>query len=270
MKQKVRVAELNRYPVKSLAGIPLTTADVEEKGITFDRNWLVTLPSGKFLTQREIPKMALVKTTISERSDLTLSAEGRPSITVPHASHPDDIDFKRVTVWKDECYAIDEGDDVAAWLSEFFETKCRLVKMKDGFKRPILDDGKEFDGSVRFQDQYPLLVISTASLQDLNNKLEKPLPMNRFRPNIVIEGCDPFAEDEFKTLTSSSGVVISSAKPCARCVITTTDQRTAERDVEPLKTLATFRSSEHGVLFGQNYIVNHSGRLKVGDELTAE
>ena len=120
----VRIVELNRYPVKSLAGISLSSANLEEKGITFDRNWLVTLPSGKFLTQREIPKMALVKTAISENGDLTLSAEGRNNITVPHAKHDEEMDFKRVTVWKDECYAIDEGDDVAAWLSEFLETKC--------------------------------------------------------------------------------------------------------------------------------------------------
>ncbi|MBA3857356.1 MAG: hypothetical protein C0507_10655 [Cyanobacteria bacterium PR.3.49] len=268
--KKVRVIELNRYPVKSLGGIPLSAANVEEKGIAYDRNWLVTLPSGKFLTQREIPKMALVNTDVSDGGDLTLSAEGRSSITVRHAVHADDTDFKRVTVWRDECYAIDEGDDVAAWLSEFLETKCRLVKMKDGFKRPINDDGKEYDGSVRFQDQYPLLVISTSSLEALNEKLEKRLPMNRFRPNIVIEGCNAFEEDEFKTLTSASGLTLTSAKPCARCVITTTDQKTAERSVEPLKTLATFRNSEQGVLFGQNLLVTQGGTLKVGDELTAE
>lgn len=267
--KNVRIVELNRYPVKSLAGISLSSATLEEKGITFDRNWLVTLPSGKFLTQRELPKMALIKTAISENGDLTLSANGRNNITIPRANH-DGEDFKRVTVWRDECYAIDEGDDVAAWLSEFLDTKCRLVKMKDGFKRPIVDEGKEFDGSVRFQDQYPLLVISTASLEALNDKLETPLPMNRFRPNIVIAGCKPFEEDEFKTLTSPSGVTLTSAKPCARCVITTTDQATAQRSVEPLKTLATFRSSENGVLFGQNLLVTQPGNLNVGDELNAE
>jgi len=268
--KKVRIVELNRYPVKSLGGISLDNATIEEKGIRFDRNWLVTLPSGKFLTQREIPKMALVHTAINENGDLTLSADGRQSITVPHVDHPEDLDFKRVTVWKDECYAIDEGDDVAAWLSDYLETKCRLVKMKDGFKRPIIDEGKEFEGSVRFQDQYPLLVISKASLDALNAKLDKPLPMNRFRPNIVIEGCEPFEEDEFKTLTSQSGVTLASAKPCARCVITTTDQKTAERGVEPLRTLAGFRASESGVLFGQNLTVTKPGDLKVGDELSAE
>lgn len=268
--KKVRVVELNRYPVKSLAGISMSSARLEEKGIAFDRNWLVTLPSGKFLTQREIPRMALVKTAVSDAGELTLSADGHSDITVPHRHHDDSIDFKRVTIWKDECYAIDEGDEVAAWLSEFLETKCRLVKMKDGFKRPVLDDGKEFDGSVRFQDQFPLLVISLASLQALNDKLEKPLPMNRFRPNIVIDGCAPFEEDEFKTFTSPSGVTLTSAKPCARCVVTTTDQKTAQRGVEPLKTLATFRSSEHGVLFGQNLLVTHPGNLSVADELSAE
>ncbi|MBA3994021.1 MAG: hypothetical protein C0469_10890 [Cyanobacteria bacterium DS2.3.42] len=266
----VSIVQLNRYPVKSLAGISIPSAKLEEKGITFDRNWLVTLPSGKFLTQREIPKMALVKTAITERGDLTLSAEGRSNITVAHTVHEGNAEYKRVTVWKDECYAIDEGDSVAEWLSEFLETKCRLVKMKDGFKRPIIDEGKEFDGSVRFQDQYPLLVISLASLAALNEKLETHVPMNRFRPNIVIDGCEPFEEDEFKTLHSGSGVTLSSAKPCARCVITTTDQTTAERGVEPLRTLATFRASEHGVLFGQNLLVTHPGKLSVGDDLTAE
>ncbi|HNB21113.1 MAG TPA: MOSC N-terminal beta barrel domain-containing protein [Candidatus Melainabacteria bacterium] len=265
----VRIVELNRYPVKSLGGISLSAASIEEKGIQFDRNWLVTLPSGKFLTQREIPKMALVRTAVSENGDLTLSAEGHADIQVPRASHSPDADFKRVTVWKDECYAIDEGDKVAAWLSDVLETKCRLVKMKDGFKRPIIDEGKEFEGSVRFQDQYPLLVISTASLAALNEKLEKPLPMNRFRPNIVIEGCEPFEEDQFKTLISSSGVALASAKPCARCVVTTTDQSTAERGVEPLRTLATFRTSEQGVLFGQNLTVTSRGNLQVGEHLEA-
>lgn len=268
--KKVRVVELNRYPVKSLAGISLKTASLEEKGITFDRNWLVTLPSGKFLTQREIPKMALVKTSLNDNGDLTLNAEGCPSLTVKRTANGDSDDFKRVTVWKDECYAIDEGDDAAAWLSDYLETKCRLVKMKDSFNRPIIDEGKEFDGSVRFQDQYPLLVISTASLQALNEKLDTPVPMNRFRPNIVIEGCDPFEEDEFKTLVSANGVTLTSAKPCARCVITTTDQETAQRSVEPLKTLATFRNSESGLLFGQNLLVTTPGELKVGEELNAE
>lgn len=267
--KKVRVIELNRYPVKSLGGIALSSAHIEEKGIRFDRNWLVTSPSGKFLTQREIPKMALIHTAVSDKGDLTLSMEGHPDIKVPHVAHPEDADFKRVTVWKDECYAIDEGDDVAAWLSEVLQSKCRLVKMKDGYKRPIIDDGKELGGSVRFQDQFPLLVISTASLQALNEKLSTPLPMNRFRPNIVIDGCDPFEEDQFKTLKSAAGVTLSSAKPCARCVITTTDQATAERGVEPLRTLATFRSSDQGVLFGQNLTVTKTGDLKVGDELEA-
>ena len=265
----VRVIELNRYPVKSLGGIALTSAHIEEKGIRFDRNWLVTLPSGKFLTQREIPKMALIRTDVSDSGDLTLSMEGYQDITVPHVTHAEDADFKRVTVWKDECYAIDEGDDVAAWLSEVLQSKCRLVKMKDGFKRPIIDEGKEFEGSVRFQDQFPLLVISTASLQALNEKLDAPLPMNRFRANIVIEGCEPFEEDKFKTLTSAAGVTLSSAKPCARCVVTTTDQATAERGVEPLRTLASFRSSENGVLFGQNLTVTKTGNLKIGEVLEA-
>lgn len=267
--KKVSIVQLNRYPVKSLGGISLTTANLEENGITFDRNWLVTLPSGKFLTQREIPRMALVKTAITEKGDLTLSADGRSDITVAHTVHEGNAEYKRVTVWKDEVYAIDEGDSVAEWLSEFLETKCRLVKMKGGFKRPIIDEGKEFEGSVRFQDQYPLLVVSLASLAALNEKLETHVPMNRFRPNIVIDGCEAFEEDEFKTLSTSS-VTLTSAKPCARCVITTTDQRTAERSVEPLKTLATFRSSENGVLFGQNLLVTKSGNLSVGDELTAE
>ncbi len=267
--KKVSIVQLNRYPVKSLVGISLPSARLDEKGITFDRNWLVTLPSGKFLTQREIPRMALVKTALTEKGDLTLSAEGRSDIIVTHAVHEAHAEYKRVTVWKDEVYAIDEGDSVAEWLSDFLGTKCRLVKMQNGFKRPIIDHGKEFEGSVRFQDQYPLLVISLASLVALNEKLETHVPMNRFRPNIVIDGCEAFEEDKFKTLSTPS-VTLTSAKPCARCVITTTDQRTAERGVEPLKTLASFRSSENGVLFGQNLLVTKPGRLSVGDELTAE
>jgi uncharacterized protein YcbX len=269
--KKVRVIELNCYPVKSLAGISLSTVTLEEKGVTFDRNWLVVLPSGEFLTQREIPKMALVKTALSEGGELSLNAIGRSALTVLENDHNNSNNLMRVTVWKDECYAVDAGDAAATWLSEFLETKCRLVKMKDGFRRPIIDaeDGKEFDGSVRFQDQFPLLAISLASLQALNDKLVEPVPMNRFRPNIVIDGCDPFEEDEFKIFTSSSGVTLTSAKRCARCIITTTDQITAKRDAEPLKTLATFRRSQSGVLFGQNLLVTQPGSLSVGEELNA-
>lgn len=269
--KKVSIVELHRYPVKSLGGIDLKEATLEIKGITYDRNWLVTTPSGKFITQREIPRMALVKTSVNEEGDLLLEAEGQAPLTVPKTVHSPSMDFKRVTVWHDECYAIDEGDAAAEWLSTFLKTKARLVKMKDDFDRPVIDDGKHFeDTSVRFQDQYPLLIISRASLKFLNDRLEKPVPMDRFRPNIVVDDCEAFDEDKWTTLTAEDGLTMTAAKGCARCVITTTDQKTAERSVEPLKTLATFRGTEEGVMFGQNYLVARPGMLRVGDTLTFE
>ncbi|MBC7999023.1 MAG: MOSC N-terminal beta barrel domain-containing protein [Leptolyngbya sp.] len=269
--KKVSIVELHRYPVKSLGGIDLQEAILEEKGITFDRNWLVTTPSGKFITQREIPRMALIKTSINEVGDLLLEAEGRAPLTVAKTIHTESTEFKRVTVWRDECYAVDEGDAAAEWLSTFLNTKTRLVKMKDDFVRPVIDDGKHFeDTSVRFQDQYPLLIISRASLKFLNDKLAKPVPMNRFRPNIVVDDCEAFEEDSWTALKSEDGLTLTAAKGCARCVITTTDQLTAQRSVEPLKTLATFRGTEEGVMFGQNYLVAKPGKLCVGDTLVIE
>jgi uncharacterized protein YcbX len=262
----INVTSLHVYPIKSCAGISLDRADIGPRGIRHDREWLVVkLDSGEFLTQREQPRLALIRPALVENG-LTLFAPGLPSLEVPIVGNGAG---RRVRVWEDWCDAIDQGDHAARWLSEHLSTECRLVRMDDGFVRKVDPDYAVDDwDQVGFADSYPLLLISEESLSDLNARLTNPLPMNRFRPNVVIGGArEPFSEDRLRVLRIGD-VVFYAVKPCSRCVTTTTDQLTAERGHEPLTTLATFRKVGSKVLFGQNLIHANPGEIRVGDEVT--
>jgi len=171
-----------------------------------------------------------------------------------------------VVIWKDHCKAVDQGAQAAQWLSAYLGTACRLVHIPDGYVRQVdqLYANTKQD-QVGFADGYPLLLISQASLDDLNTRLAEPLPMTRFRPNIVVSGCTPFAEDTWKTIRIGD-MLFTLAKPCARCVLTTVDPQTGIQGKEPLKTLATYRHLPgKGVLFGQNLIQKHTGSIRVHD-----
>jgi len=259
------------HPVKSLRACPVASADVDALGLVGDRRFMVVDEAGRLLTQRTLPRMALVATALTADT-LILAAGAAGSVVIPRAPDPR-APLRTVSVWKSEgLQAEDCGDAPAAWLGEYLGVKCRLVRIGGKFLRPVLSTRETRpDDIVSFADGFPFLVISESSLADLNDRLaaqgEPTLPMNRFRPNLVVTGCPAFAEDTWTRLRVG-GVVFRAGGPCSRCVMTTTDQQTAERGKEPLRTLATYRrdAASAEVNFGQNLIhETKSGTLHVGD-----
>jgi hypothetical protein len=260
------VTELNIYPIKSCMGIARQSVEVAVRGLLHDRQWMLVGDNGVALTQRDFAKMALIDVEVIDNNEvwLKLSAPGAPDFQL---SKEEDTKERAVEVWSYKCQAADQGDAVAEWFSTYLSTTCRLVQMNPDFVRSI--DSKYAvaqDDQVNFQDEFPLLVISNASLTDLNSRLSQPLPMNRFRPNVVVSGCEAFAEDTWDVIQIDD-VQLSVVKPCARCVITTIDQTTAARGVEPLRTLAGYRSIGNKVMFGQNLIHHGPGTLRLGSEV---
>lgn len=259
----ITVTAINLFPVKSLGGIALSQAQIDQRGLLLDRAFMVVEPDGSFLTQRDIPEMALVEVEVLsfETGSIALSAPGMEPITI--GGSEGETPATSVTVWGDACKAIDQGDEAGAWLGTFLGRDCRLVRMADSHRRPVRHEGEERN-IIGFQDGYPLLIISEASLRDLNKRLPEPVLMNRFRPNIVIEGCRPFQEDSLKSIRIGS-IRFDLLEPCARCTVTTIDQATAGRGKEPLRTLSSYRRKDNKVLFGMNAVHRDTGVVKVGD-----
>ncbi len=286
----MHLSSLYIYPVKSLRGIAVDSAEVDELGLVGDRRFLIVDPHGQFVTQRTLPRLAQIATALSSDS-LTLSADGHGSISVPRHT-PSNITPARLTVsiWRSKNLLADDcGPESAEWLSAFLQTPVRLVRIGHQFRRPVLYKSAFAPSSLRadtpcienrlvgddlltFADGYPFLVISEASLAHLNDRLisrgAEPVPMDRFRPNVVLAGCEPFSEDDWPRLQIGH-VVLRAAGPCGRCIVTTTDQLTGEREgPEPLRTLATFRRDTRDpsdVNFGQNFVhETKSGTVRVG------
>ena len=269
----MHVSHLFLYPVKSLRGLAVPAADIDALGFAGDRRFLVVDESGQFLTQRTLPRLALIATALTDR-DLILRAPHGGSCAVPRrATGP--AELVSVRVWKSTgLLAEDCGVEIAVWLSDFLRTPCRLVRLGEQFTRPVLSPGPSRSGDlVNFADGYPFMVLSEASLADLNARLAEPLSFDRFRPSFVVSGCAAFAEDTW-TRFQAGGVTFRAAGPCARCRVTTTNQLTAERGPEPLRTLATYRRDPDeptDVNFGQNLIhETKSGTLRVGDEVVLQ
>jgi uncharacterized protein len=249
-----RIAALHCYPVKSARGIELERALLTAAGLESDRRWMLVSAAGRFITQRELPRLALITPTLSAEALLLSAPRLAPiAITLAHQGPP-----RRVSVWRDQCHGFDEGDAVAAWLQAFLGRECRLVRFDPDHRR--LSERAwtgEFEAENRFSDGFPILALNTASLSDLNSRLAVPLPMNRFRPNIVLEGIDPYDEDRIDELWGD-GLRLKLVRACTRCRITTTNQDTGEpQGDEPLRTLQQYRydAQLHGVCFGQNVIV---------------
>jgi uncharacterized protein YcbX len=274
MSQLVRLTGLVVYPVKSARGIALTQSLVTPHGLAHDREWMVVDEAGRFVTQRQTPRMALIETTLTADA-LELRAPGMELLTVPRFRAPGSP-FEStipVTVWRHATQALDEGDRAAAWFSEFLELRARLVRW-DPTRRRL--SSKEWTGSREaenyFSDGYPFLVASEESLADLNQRIGggSDLPMDRFRPNLVIAGGGVGSEDHDTTLRSEA-VEFARVKPCIRCVMTTTDQETTRRGPEPLRTLARYRMDPRfdSPLFGHNLILIRGAgtTLRVGDSL---
>jgi MOSC domain-containing protein len=264
-----RVASLHVYPVKSCRGIDVDSFLLTETGPEWDRRWMIVTPAGMFITQRSHPAMATIAVAI-EGGVLRLSAAGRAPLEVP-VDH--DGNSWPVVVWKSACLGIDAGDAAAAWLSEEIGEPLRLVRQDPAQPRHANTQYAPESTPVSFADAYPILMISRASLEELNRRLPAPIPMARFRPNVVIDGVAAHAEDAM-TRFRAGPVVLRGIKHCDRCPITTTDQITGVRDPhqQPLRTLATYRHDYvlKGVTFGQNCVVEAGvgERLAVGAPLT--
>ena len=215
----------------------------------------------EFVTQREYPRLALITPQL-EAGTLLLTTPKGQAVSVPTTGVAGPT--RRVRVWRDWCEAVDQGDIAARFFSDWLEESVRLVKMADSFERRVDPHHARTPALTGFSDGYPLLLVSEASLNDLNTRLDTPLPMNRFRPNLVVTGCNPHAEDGWQQVTINS-ITFDIAKPCERCTVTTTDQVTGERGVEPLRTLATYRRVGTKVYFGQNIIHRTTGTIAVGE-----
>ena len=262
----MHLSELNIYPIKSLAGISLGSAIVEERGLQYDRRWMLVDEKRQFITQREVPRMATVKIEVGDGS-LHASMNG-DRIEIP--AGPGTGETANVKIWSSSVKGEFYPAAVNEWFSTRLETNCRLVLMPETTKRKVSPfyAVRKFKDTVSFADGYPFLLIGEASLADLNSKLDEPVPMNRFRPNFVVKGSGPFEEDTWKRIRIGS-TEFHVVKPCARCVMTTVDQVRGEKaGKEPLRTLSSYRNRNGNVLFGQNLIADKpGGSVKVGDEV---
>ena len=257
----ITLSSLIYYPIKACRGFEVDSSRIERMGLEHDRRVMLVTPEGKFLTQREHPRLALVTPRL-DNDTLTLSAPGFDSIQlgVQTTGTP-----WLVNIWKsDGVHAIDQGEEAAGWFSDWLGTPVRLVHIADGYLCKVNEKYVVSpDDHTGFADGYPILLASEESLHDLNSRLESPVPMNRFRPNIVVKGCEAFAEDTWKRIRIGD-VELAVVKPCARCVVTTIDKETLEHSKEPLKTLGKYRKHELGAIFGQNTIPLNEGRLRLG------
>lgn len=257
----ITLSNLTYYPIKSCKGFDVSEANVERMGLEHDRRMMVITLENKFITQREHPKLALV-TPALQNGSVVLSAPSFDSLQFPIKKSG--FTFP-VQIWKSAgVQAVDQGDEAAEWFSNWLNTPVRLVHIAEGYKRKVSAEYAVYeDDHTGFADGYPILILSEESLQDLNGRLDSPIPMNRFRPNLVVKGCQPFEEDTWKRIRIGD-VELALVKPCARCEVTTIDKETLERSKEPLKTLGKYRKHKLGAIFGVNVIPLNSGKLTVG------
>ncbi|MGW8764078.1 MOSC domain-containing protein [Streptomyces sp. NPDC055815] len=257
------------HPVKAMRALTRTEAEVQPWGLAADRRWTVVDATNEVVTQRRHPRMALATAEPLPGGGISLSAPGRPTleVEVPHPSTTITVE-----IFGDHVEAVPAGDAAAAWFSAYLESDVRLVHMDaPEHRRPVDPDYALPGETVSFADGYPLLVTTVSSLDALNSLIaqgdhadEGPLPMNRFRPNLVIEGTAPWAEDGWTRLAVGE-VTFRVPRPCGRCVVTTTDQLTGERGKEPLRTLGRHRKNDGRLIFGQNLVPEHTGTVRVGD-----
>lgn len=263
----MQISGLFWYPIKSCRALSADSVTLDARGIAGDREYLVVDANGGFLTQREYPQLALVAPEPGAQG-FAVSAPGHgrcewaPRTTGRRVA---------VTIWEDRCEGIDQGDVPGAWFSELLGVPCRLVRFATDTPRPVNAAYAVSDhDQVAFADGYPLLLATEESLADLNRRLPTPLPMNRFRPNVVVRGAEPYDDDSWSRIQVGE-LGAAAVKPCIRCQITTTDQVTAAVGVEPLRTLRTYRHVRgRGVWFGQNVIHDGPGTLRVGDPVRVE
>jgi len=262
---EISLSGIHLYPLKSARGISLHQTVIVSRGMAYDRRWMLVDTDGQFLTQRQLPQMALIHTQL-ESGRLILQAQGHTDLVLPVVM--EEGTRCEVQVWEDRCIALNADEAANRWLSQVLNRAVRLVYMPDETLRQVDQTYAHTGDITSFADGFPLLLISEASLDDLNQRLEEALPMRRFRPNLVVTGCEPYAEDRWKQIRIGE-ILFDVAKPCSRCIITTVNPETGVRSPsqEPLRTLATYRRRENQVFFGQNLIHRGYGTLTVGDPI---
>ncbi len=258
------LSEIWIYPVKSLGGIRLSSAEVLEKGLRDDRRWMLVDENGKFMTQRTTPKMAL----------LALKSEGSgfwvtygDDAVLMSSNDLSSGQIIKAQIWGDSVDVIEAHMAINAWFSERLGMSCRLVSFPEENPRLIDPQYRLASESVSLADGYPILIIGQASLDDLNKRLETPVPTNRFRPNLVFTGGEPYEEDAWKEFSVGANRFMG-VKPCARCVLTTVDQATGVKGREPLLTLSRYRKQGEKINFGENVIPIDYHEIREGDEIT--
>jgi uncharacterized protein len=263
---KLVLSEIWIYPIKSLAGIRVQQAKVKSKGLELDRRWMLIDDSGRFLTQREHPEMALFKVSM-ENGSIRVN-KGAESILIE--TTPTIIgEMLPAQIWEDEVEVTEVNKDYSTWFSSALGMKCFLVYFPESNKRAVDPDYAINSEQVSLADGYPFLIIGQSSLDDLNSRLDKPVPMNRFRPNFVFTGAEAFAEDTWRNFMIGTNRFVG-VKPCSRCVLTTVDQQTAQKSNEPLATLATYRKKGNKINFGQNMLAIDHYEIKEGDEIIVD
>lgn len=257
-----KLTDIIIYPVKSLRGISLDAAYAETKGLQYDRTWMLVDENGHFITQRTFPVLA----TLEVKQDLEgwIIQHKQEKLKIPLSLS--DAPRKKVDIREDHLEVSLAPGYYGEWFSDQIKTKCHLVYMDENVKRPVDERYMINKETVSFADAFPYLLIGEPSLNDLNKRLLNPVPMNRFRPNLVFSGGNPFDEDTFDRIVTGEAV-FRAVKPCARCVVTTTDQGSGQRGPEPLLTLSKYRKKDNHVLFGQNLICLKEGEIKKGDLL---
>jgi uncharacterized protein len=262
------LTSLTLYPLKSCAGLSVTQAALEPLGLEHDRRWMAVGPDGQFMTGRELSALLRIQAR-PLAGGLVLEAPGMPRLQVP--APPADAPRLDVTVWDSTCSAALVDPQADAWLTHYLGQPARLVHVDARTDRPVSPQYAGREDRVGFADGYPVLVVSQGSLDELNRRLDVPVPMARFRPNLVVDGCPPFAEDGWRRIRLGD-VELEIVKPCSRCVLINTEPDSAQPDPrqEPLRTLSTYRRSgaQGPVFFGQNAVVRRPGVLRVGEALT--
>lgn len=258
----MHVAALFVHPVKSLRGIRVEAAELDARGLRHDRRWMVVDEGGGFLTQRQHPRMVLIQPTL-EDGRLGLATPGVARLDVPGPA-PDGLRM-RVRVWKDECDALRAPPAADAWLSNVLGVRCHLVAMPHDAERRMsgAPPGKGAT-QVGFTDGYPLHLVGEGSLRELNRRLAEPVGVERFRPNLLVAGAEPHAEDGW-TEVEVGGVRLRTVAPCERCAVTTVRPEDGTRGREPLRTLATYRNTSGSVTFGTYLAHDGRGTIRVGD-----
>ena len=261
--QNLSLSDIYIYPVKSLTGVSLQNSQVFPHGLDNDRLLMLIDDNGLFITQRKYTQLALLSTSL-KNNEFKIKAPNFPDLSIRETDFLKETTY--VKVWQSECDGIVASNEVNKWFSDYLDKSVRLVKYNHNKPRTTNPSYSNSGDIVSYADGYPLLVISQASLDDLNNRLDVPVTMSHFRPNIVVNGCQAYAEDSWKKIKIGE-VEFDAVKKCERCILTTVDPETGVKDInrQPLNTLAEYRKEPAGVMFGMNLIPRSGGMIRRDD-----